>query len=131
MRERRAPAQSGRDWAVASYSVTGQVQRGGGRAAGMRGIAIDILTATYLNSLAKTHLVSEDAADSVVEKPHHPVETLQLILAQGAILQTRRLDTSIVIIQHEMSRLRVLWDKRAPDTGSSFYLRDQLSIPAQ
>ena len=65
---------------MASHTVTGQVQRGGGRAAGRRGIAINILV-THLNSLAKTHLVSQDAADSVVEEPHHPVETLQLVLA--------------------------------------------------
>ena len=44
-----------------------------------------------LNSLTETHLVSENTIDARLVKTDHPVETVQLVVAQQATLEHSRL----------------------------------------
>ena len=43
-----------------------------------------------LQSLAQTHLISEDTIDVVLIEPNHPVETSHLVVSHGATLDVGR-----------------------------------------
>ena len=62
-----------------------------------------------LDGLAKTHLVSQDAALAVAVGEGEPVETLELVLAQGVLVEVIGTRAMRVPILRTRSRLRLWW----------------------
>jgi hypothetical protein len=51
-----------------------------------------------LHSLAQTHFVCQDAANTVIVQADQPVEAFQLVLTQRAVLQAGRLHGKAQIV---------------------------------